>query len=55
MKSSLPTSESTPSNSRTISGSAASGIVPVCDFVESLTVRVTAVGGRKDTEVAGRA
>jgi hypothetical protein len=55
MKSSFPTSESTPSNSRTISGAAASSVVPVCDFVESLTVLVTAVGGRKDTEVAGRA
>lgn len=55
MKSSFPTSESTPSNSRTISGSAASGVVLVCDFVESLTVLVTAIGGRKNTEVAGRA
>jgi hypothetical protein len=55
MKSSFPTSESTPSNSRTISGSAASGVVPVCDFVESFTVLVTAIGGRKDTEVAVRA
>ena len=54
MKSSFLTSESTPSNSRTISGSAASGVVPVFDVVESLTVLVTAVGGRKDTEVAGR-
>ena len=53
MKSSFPTSESTPSNSRT--RSAASGIVPVFGFVESLTILVTAVGGRKDTEVAGRA
>ena len=55
MKSSFPTSESTPSNLRTISESAASGIVPVCDFVECLTVLVAAVGARKDTEVAGRA
>jgi hypothetical protein len=55
MKSSFPTSESTPSNSRTISGSAGSGTVPVCDFVESLIVFVTAVRGRKETEVAGRA
>jgi hypothetical protein len=55
MKSSFPTSDTTPSNWRTISGSAASGVVPVCDLVESLTVLVTAVGGRKDTEVAGRA
>ncbi len=38
-----------------ISGSAASEIVPVCDFVGSRTVLVTAVGGRKDAEVAGRA
>lgn len=29
--------------------------MPVCDFEGSLTVLVTAVGGRKDTEVAGRA
>jgi len=29
--------------------------VPICDFVEGLTVLVTTVGGRKDTEVAGRA
>ena len=54
MKSSFPTSESTPSNLRTISGSAASRVVPVCDFVESLTILVTTVGGRKDAEVAGR-
>jgi hypothetical protein len=54
MKSSFPTSESTSSNPRTISGSAASGVVPVCNFLESLTVLAAAVGGRKDTEVAGR-
>jgi hypothetical protein len=55
MKSSFPTSKSTPSNSRTISGSATSGVVPGCDFVKFFTVLVIAVGGRKDTEVAGRA
>lgn len=55
MKSLSPTFKSTPSNSRTIPGSVASGVVPVCDFVESLTIFVAAVGGRKDTEVAGRA
>jgi hypothetical protein len=55
MKSSFPTSEPTPSNSRTISGSAAGGVAPVCDFAESFTVLVTAIGGREDTEVAGRA
>jgi hypothetical protein len=55
MKSSFPIPKSTPSNSRTISGSVASGFVLVCGFVESPTVLVTAVGGRKDTEVAGRA
>ena len=55
MKSSLPISESTPSNSKIISGFATSGVTPVCDFVGGLTVLVTAVVGRKDTEVAGRA
>ena len=29
--------------------------MPVCDFVESFTVLVTTVGGRKDAEAAGRA
>jgi hypothetical protein len=53
MKSSSPTP--TPSNSRTISGSAANGIAPACTFVRSFTVLVIAVGGRKDAEVAGRA
>ena len=55
MKSPFPTSKSTPSNSRTIWGSVASGFVPIRGFVESPTVLVIAVGGRKDTEVAGRA
>jgi hypothetical protein len=55
MKSSFPTSEPAPSNLRTTSGSAASGVAPVCDFVKSFTVLVTAIGGREDTEVAGRA
>lgn len=55
MKSSFPTSESKPSNSRTISKSEASSVVPVCDFVEDLPVLATVAGGREDTEVAGRA
>ena len=55
MKSSFPTSKPTPSNSRTIWGSATSGLVPGCDFVKFPTVLAIAVGGRKDTEVAGRA
>jgi hypothetical protein len=55
MKSSFPTSKSTPSNLKTTLGSAASRVVPVWDFVESLTILVTTVGGRKEAEVAGRA
>jgi hypothetical protein len=55
MKSSFPTSKSTPSNLKRTSGSAASRVVPVWGFVESLTILVTTVGGRKEAEVAGRA
>lgn len=46
----------TPSNFRTISGSAASsGIGPFCNFVGNFTVLVVVVCGRRDAEVAGRA
>jgi hypothetical protein len=45
----------TPLNFRTVSGSAANGIGPFCNFVGNFTVLVVVVDGRKDAEVAGRA
>ena len=46
---------STPSNRKTISGSATSVVTPICNFVGNFMVLVFVVGGRKDAEVAGRA